>query len=49
MENQVQDVETPQIQLMPAIQSPDECPTCISGLDPDIGGRLFQDALLDEN
>lgn len=50
MENQVQEVETPQVNLMPAIQAPDECPTCLSGLDPNIGGSpLFQEALLESN
>jgi hypothetical protein len=29
------------------IVTPGECPTCVSGFDPSIGGSLFQDALRD--
>lgn len=33
--------------LSSVVVDPAECPTCISGTDPTIGGRLFQEALRD--
>ena len=40
--------ENPAVQAPVAIVKsvdPVECPTCVSGVDPSIGGNLFQEAL----
>lgn len=46
MENMTQEVQAQQV-TKDRIVSPveGECPTCVSGLDPSIGGSLFQEAL----
>jgi len=46
MENQTQEVQ-PQPAAATLIDAPTECPTCVSGADPLIGGNLFQEALLE--
>jgi hypothetical protein len=52
MENVEILVEETAVNLQPAaperasvIISPEECPTCVSGVDPSVGGSLFQEAL----
>ena len=46
MDNQTQEVQ-PQPEATFTIDNPTECPTCVSGADPLIGGNLFQEALLE--
>jgi hypothetical protein len=32
-------------QLSSVVVDPAKCPTCLSGVDPSLGGNLFQEAL----
>ena len=44
MESMTQEIQPQQPETSTTL-SPEECPTCVSGVDPFIRGSLFQEAL----
>lgn len=44
MDNLTQEAQ-PQPEATRTVLDPAECPTCVSGVDPNLGGFLFQEAL----